>query len=131
MERKVFIVDDDAGLRDSLQWLLESEGMLVETFESAAVFLDKVLSYADDIASVSNNNCLITDVCMPGMDGLELQSFLIEKNIDIPMIFISGQCTPDMIQTALDKGAVEYRVRREGESRDVALDEILEVLTAG
>lgn len=104
----MFIVDDDAGLRDSLQWLLESEGMLVETFESAAVFLDKVLSYADDIASVSNNNCLITDVCMPGMDGLELQSFLIEKNIDIPMIFISGQCTPDMIQTALDKGAVDF-----------------------
>ena len=108
MERKVYIVDDDEGLRDSLQWLLESEGILVETFESAAAFIDKILNNTDDVLSVTNNNCLITDVCMPGMDGLKLQEYLIKNNIDIPMIFISGQCTPDMVQAALDNGAVDF-----------------------
>lgn len=108
LEQKVYIVDDDAGLRDSLKWLLESEGMVVEIYRSAAEFLDIFTHEVNNLKDEFRQHCLLTDVCMPEMNGLELQDQLISRKIDIPMIFISGQCTAEMAEQALQKGAVRF-----------------------
>lgn len=108
INQTVYIVDDDEAMRDSLEWLLESAGINVEIFGSALIFLEKIkLEYNDEWIRY-NPCCLITDVCMPGMSGLELQDALIASGISLPIIIITGHGNEAMAVDALNKGAIEF-----------------------
>lgn len=96
----VFIVDDDEAMRDSLTWLLEGNGYQVRSFNSAEQFLS-----AYDAGQVS---CLILDVRMPGLSGLELQARLAQSGASLPIIFITGHGDIPMAVRAIKKGAVEF-----------------------
>ena len=96
----VFVVDDDQAMRGSLKWLIESVGMEVETFESAHAFLD---AYYPGRAG-----CLLLDVRMPGMGGLELQDYLSRREIRIPVIIITGHGDVAMAVKAMKAGAVDF-----------------------
>ena len=82
----VYVVDDDEAVRDSLTWLLESNGYVVRCHASAERFLQSLQS--TDKSTIS---CAILDVRMPGMSGLELQERLISENLPMPVAFITGQ----------------------------------------
>ncbi len=97
---KVFVVDDDEAMRSSLRWLIESDGLEVETFESAQHFLD---SYYPGQAG-----CLLLDVRMPGMSGLKLQSQLEEREISAPVIIITGHGDIAMAVKAMKAGARDF-----------------------
>jgi FixJ family two-component response regulator len=96
----VFIVDNDPSVRDSLQFLLESVGLEVRSFSSARDFLDG----ADPEAP----GCLLLDVRMPGMSGLDLQNALANAEINLPIIFITGHGTVPMSVRAMKAGAVDF-----------------------
>jgi two-component system response regulator FixJ len=96
----VFIVDDDPAMRDSMSFLVRSVGMAVETFTSAQVFLD---SYDPE-----RPGCLVLDVRMPGMSGLELQEFLVERGIQTPVVMVTGYGDVPMAVRALKGGAVDF-----------------------
>jgi two-component system response regulator FixJ len=96
----IFIVDDDDAVRDALQILLEVEGYRVETFASAQGFLD---GYSADRAG-----CLLADVRMPGMSGIELQEVLIERRIGLPVIIMTGHGDVPMAVKAIKAGAVDF-----------------------
>ena len=96
----VFVIDDDESIRESLRSLLRSVGLAVETFASAQEFLQ---SARPDVAA-----CLILDVRMPGLSGLDLQRDLSEANIHIPIIFITGHGDIPMSVRAMKAGAVEF-----------------------
>lgn len=96
----VYIVDDDASLRKSLTRLLKLNGFNVEAFESAEAFLECKRSSAPA--------CLVLDLSMPGMTGLDLQTTLIEDGSLLPIIFITGHgSVPESVQ-AIKAGAVEF-----------------------
>ena len=96
----IAIVDDDSSSRESTQLLLRSAGYRAEVFASALEFLDS--------ARHSETACLILDVRMPGMDGLELQQRLNEAQRQIPIIFITAQGTESEEQRARKAGAVDF-----------------------
>jgi len=96
----VHIVDDDAPLRDSLQWLLESAGCGVATYASAEEFLEKYDSRM--------GGCLLLDIRMHGMSGLELQDELKRRGHRIPIVFMTGHGDVPIAVTAVKKGAVEF-----------------------
>ena len=96
----VHIVDDDEALRDSLVWLLESAGLAVVAYASAEEFL------ADWTPSFTG--CLLLDVRMPGMSGLELHEKLLSQHCTLPVIFITGHGDVPMAVDALKKGAVDF-----------------------
>jgi FixJ family two-component response regulator len=96
----VFVIDDDESIRESLRSLLRSVGLGVETFASAHEFLQ---STRPDVPA-----CLILDVRMPGLSGLDLQRELSEANIHIPIIFITGHGDIPMSVRAMKAGAVEF-----------------------
>jgi FixJ family two-component response regulator len=96
----IFIVDDDAAVRDALKLLLRSVGQAVETYGSAQEFLD---AYSEDRAG-----CLVLDIRMPGMSGLELQQKLNEKHSILPIIFITGHGDVPMAVEAMQAGAVDF-----------------------
>ena len=98
--RTIFIVDDDAAVRDALKLLLRSVGQAVETFGSAQEFLD---AYSED-----RPGCLVLDIRMPGMSGLELQQKLNEKHSILPIIFITGHGDVPMAVEAMQAGAVDF-----------------------
>jgi FixJ family two-component response regulator len=97
---KVFVIDDDESIREALKSLIRSVGLSVETFASAREFLQ---SPRPDVPS-----CLILDVRMPGLSGLDLQRDLTEANIHIPIIFITGHGDIPMSVRAMKAGAVEF-----------------------
>jgi RNA polymerase sigma factor (sigma-70 family) len=99
-EETVFVVDDDQAMRSSLQWLIESMGMRVETYDSAQAFLD---AYYPGRAG-----CLLLDVRMPGMSGLELQAYLAKREHRIPVIIITGHGDVAMAVKAMKNGAVDF-----------------------
>lgn len=99
-EPTVFIVDDDEAVGQSLRWLLESVGLRVEVFQSASAFISGY--------DPSRVGCLVLDVRMPGMSGLELQERLKEKQIGIPVIFITGHGDVPMAVRAMKAGAVDF-----------------------
>ena len=99
-EQTVHIVDDDEALRDSLIWLLESEGHTVATYASAEDFL---AAWRPTLAG-----CLLLDVRMPGMSGLELYEKLVAQHSTLPVIFITGHGDVPMAVSALKKGAVDF-----------------------
>ncbi len=96
----VFIVDDDPAVRDSLRWLLESMRLKVLTFESAEEFLNYYTMHMI--------GCLILDVRMPGMSGLQLQQFLTKQKHALPIIFITGHGDIPMAVRAMQAGAMYF-----------------------
>jgi len=97
---QVFIVDDDASVRRGLARLLRSAGYEVETFVSAQDFLDN--------ADPDGPCCLVLDVRMPGLTGVELQRALLESGRDIPIVFITGHGDIPMAVQAIKAGAVDF-----------------------
>lgn len=97
---RVFVVDDDASMREALRNLLRSVGLEVETFGSAQDFLSSPRSEAP--------GCLILDVRLPGVSGLDLQRQLVDANIHLPIIFITGHGDIQMSVRAIKAGAVEF-----------------------
>jgi two-component system, LuxR family, response regulator FixJ len=96
----IYVVDDEVAVRDSLCILLESSGHIVRSFESAASFLE---NYHPDYPG-----CLILDVRMPGMNGLDLQQELIKRQIKIPIIFMSGHAEIPDSARAFRAGAIDF-----------------------
>jgi len=96
----VFVVDDDVSVRESLRNLIRSVGLKVETFDNAEQFLSSKKS--------CSNGCLVLDVRMPGLSGLDLQTQLAESHRDIPIIFITAHADIPMSVRAVKRGAVEF-----------------------
>ena len=96
----VFVVDDDVWIRESLQTLLQDEGWQAETFASAREFLDRPRPLTP--------NCLVLDVSLPGLDGLELQKRIAGQRTDMPIIFITGHGDIPMSVGAVKAGAIEF-----------------------
>jgi FixJ family two-component response regulator len=96
----VFVIDDDESIREALKSLIRSVGLRAETFASARDFLQ---STRPDLPA-----CLILDVRMPGLSGLDLQRELAEASIHIPIIFITGHGDIPMSVRAMKAGAVEF-----------------------
>jgi FixJ family two-component response regulator len=99
-DQTIHIVDDDEALRDSLVWLLESNDYRVAQYESAEAFLK---AYRPEMAG-----CLVLDVRMPGMSGLELYERLRERHATLPVVFITGHGDVPMAVSVLKKGAVDF-----------------------
>jgi FixJ family two-component response regulator len=96
----VFVVDDDVSVRESLELLIRHEGWRVETFVSAQDFLDRPRSLAA--------GCLVLDIAMPGLNGLELQKRVVAERPEMPIIFITGHGDIPMTVQAMKAGAVEF-----------------------
>ena len=96
----VFIVDDDAAIRDSLSLMIEQENIAVQAFDSAETFL---AAYQPQC-----HGCAIVDIRMPGMDGIELQEVLLKRNILLPIIFLTGHGDIPMSVQAMKAGAVDF-----------------------
>ena len=96
----VFVVDDDVSVRESLESLIRCEGWQPETFASAQEFL----AYP----RVRIPNCLVLDVSLPGLNGLELQRIVANERTDMPIIFITGHGDVPMTVQAMKAGAVEF-----------------------
>ena len=99
-EATIFIVDDDEAVRESLQWMIESEGFNAESFASADDFL---ATFDKD-----RPGCLLLDIRMPGKGGLDLQKELAQREALIPIIFITAHGTVPTAVTALKAGAVDF-----------------------
>jgi FixJ family two-component response regulator len=97
---RVYVVDDDEPMRDSLVWLLESRGFQVEAYASAEAFLARL---HDEMYG-----CLVLDVRMPGMSGLELFERLQARGVTLPVIFVTGHGDVPMAVSAVKKGAVDF-----------------------
>ena len=96
----VYVVDDDEAVRDSLQWLLEGQNYRVECFDAAESFLSNF--------NPQEAACLVADIRMDGMSGLELQDKLIEMKSPLPIVFITGHGDVPMAVTTMKKGAVDF-----------------------
>lgn len=96
----VFVVDDDVSVRESLELLIQSAGWRPETFASAAAFLARPRA---DVPS-----CLVLDVSLPDLNGLELQQRIADDRLDMPIIFITGYGDVPMTVRAMKAGAVEF-----------------------
>jgi RNA polymerase sigma factor (sigma-70 family) len=138
----VFVVDDDPSVRSSLKFLLGTVGLQVESFESANSFLHE--------RAPDSPSCLVLDVRLPGLSGLDFQRELAGRNIRIPIIFVTGHGDIPMSVRAMKAGAVEFltkpfhdqdlldaihialerdRVRREQEKEVAALRQRVQSLT--
>jgi FixJ family two-component response regulator len=96
----VFVIDDDADVRSSIQGLLKAVGIRSESFETAEAFLQKKES--------DGPSCLVLDVSLPGVSGLELQRKLVDAGVHIPIIFLTGHGDIPMTVKALKSGAMEF-----------------------
>ena len=96
----VFIVDDDAAIRDSLSLMIEQENIAVQAFDSAETFL---AAYQPECCG-----CAIVDIRMSGMDGLELHKALLKRHILLPIIFLTGHGDIPMSVQAIKAGAVDF-----------------------
>jgi FixJ family two-component response regulator len=96
----VFIVDDDAWVRESLETLIRDQGLQPETFASAQEFLDRPRAVTP--------SCLVLDISLPGLNGLELQKRVAAERTDLPIIFVTGHGDIPMTVGAMKAGAVEF-----------------------
>ena len=96
----VFVVDDDVSVREALESLVRSAGFEVETFASAQGFLDH--------RKADKPSCLVLDVRLPGLSGLDLQKRILEANREIPIVFITGHGDVPTSVRAMKAGAVEF-----------------------
>ena len=99
-EAIVHIVDDDKAIRDSLTLLMRSVGFNSKSYDSAEKFLDE--------ADCNSSGCLIVDIRMQGMSGLELQQLLNNKGINMPVIIITGHGDVPMAVQAMQAGAIDF-----------------------
>ena len=99
-EPTVFVVDDDSEVRDTLQWLVESVGLNIETFASAQEFLNAY--------DPKRPGCLVTDVRMPGMSGIELQAKLMAEEVTLPIIIVSGYADVPTAVRSMKGGAIDF-----------------------
>ena len=106
-EAAVFVVDDDTSVREALRGLLRSAGFAVETFASAREFLARAPS---DLPA-----CLVLDVGLPDLSGLDLQQRMAEMNREIPIVFITGHGDVPTSVRAMKAGAVEFLTKPFGE----------------
>ena len=139
----VFVVDDDPSVRSSLKFLIGTVGLHVETFDSAEAALQKL--------SPETAGCLVLDVRLHGLSGLDLQHELTARNCQVPIVFITGHGDIPMSVRAMKAGAIEFltkpfrdqdlldavrialerdRVRREQEKEITGLQQRLDSLTA-
>src|SRR5580765_525496 len=100
MESVVFVVDDDPSVRNSLRRLFTSVGLAVEVFPSAQAFLER--------PQVDSPGCLVLDVRLPGLSGLDLQRELAGSDTTLPIIFLTGHGDIPMSVRAMKAGAVEF-----------------------
>lgn len=96
----VYIIDDDASVRESLSSLMRAEGLAVEVFNGPQAFLEKT--------DIKDFACIVLDVCMPGMDGLTLQERMNERGIGIPIVFITGHGDVPEAVRAMKAGAIDF-----------------------
>src|SRR5215469_7220109 len=96
----VFVVDDDLWVRESLQTLIRDQGWQAETFASAQQFLDRPREFTP--------SCLVLDISLPGLNGLELQKRVAVERTDMPIIFITGSGDVPQSVQAMKAGAVEF-----------------------
>ncbi len=96
----IYVVDDDEAVRDSLQWLLEGKDYYVRCFDSAESFLNRY-----DPREVA---CVLIDIRMAGMSGLELQDRLIERRSPLPIVFVTGHGDVPMAVDTMKKGAMDF-----------------------
>jgi FixJ family two-component response regulator len=115
----VFVIDDDADMRASIQGLLKSAGLRSEGFETAEQFLETKLS--------DGPSCLILDVSLPGINGLDFQEQLRSAGRQIPIIFVTGHGDIPMTVKAMKSGAVEFLTKPL--KRQALLDAIQQALT--
>ncbi|NVP58293.1 response regulator transcription factor [Mycoplana rhizolycopersici] len=99
----IHIIDDDSDLRSSLLGFFESRGMRAATFESAGQFLE--------CADLSQPGCILLDIRMPGMTGLELQAKLARLGYPLPIIFMTGNASVASSVSAMKAGALDYLVK--------------------
>jgi FixJ family two-component response regulator len=104
MDSIVYVVDDDEAVRDSLGWLLEANGFRVRSFESAEAFLASMQAEGTSMPVA----CLLLDVRMPGMSGLELHDSLLQAGVQVPLVFITGHGDVPMAVERMKKGAVDF-----------------------
>ncbi len=105
----ILVVDDDASLRKALQRLIRSAGYASETYASAQAFLDG--------EKAGSPRCLILDVQMPGLSGLDLQSEMLDRDLFMPVIFLTGHGTIPMSVRAMKSGAVDFLTKPVDEAR--------------
>jgi FixJ family two-component response regulator len=103
MSATVFVVDDDAAVRRGLTRLLRSAGWNAEAFASAGDLLER--------APIAGPGCILLDIQMPGMNGLELQERMLEAGISLPVVFLSGKGDIPMSVRAMKHGAVDFLVK--------------------
>src|SRR6266511_2511249 len=96
----IFVVDDNESVREAIKSLVESTGLRAETFESAQDFLRHKLT--------DGPKCLVLDVLLPGLSGLDFQNELTRANIQLPIIFITGHGDIPMTVRAMKAGAIEF-----------------------
>lgn len=96
----VYVVDDDEAIRALWRWLMESNGIAVETFASAAEFIAG--------HRLGEPACLVLDLRLPGMSGLELQDYLKQQGVDIPIVFVTGHGDVPTAVNAIKGGAVDF-----------------------
>jgi two-component system response regulator FixJ len=99
-EAKIFIVDDDQAVRDSLQWLTESVGMTVQIFASGSQFLES--------GALDTVGCAILDIRMPGMSGIEVFEEMTRLGSDMPVIFLTGHGDVHLAVRAMKIGAYDF-----------------------
>lgn len=99
----VHVIDDEMDIRESLRLLLRNHKFQVETYVSAEDFLDRI---SDDMTG-----CILSDIRMGNMDGLQLQEVLIKKRVTLPMIFITGHGDVPMCATAMKNGAIDFLLK--------------------
>ncbi len=95
-----YVVDDDESIRTLWRWLMESNGIAVRTFATAAEFIE---SYRNGDAG-----CLVLDLKLPGMSGLELQEYLKGRDIEIPIVFVTGHGDVPAAVSAIKGGAIDF-----------------------
>ena len=103
MKEFVYIVDDDEAVRDSLRWLLEGNGFSVKVFSNAEELLD-----FGKTQNHGMSGCLILDVRMPGITGVELHDVLLKEGINIPVIFITGHGSVSLAVKSMKRGAIDF-----------------------
>lgn len=95
-----YVVDDDESVRTLWRWLMESNGLAVQTFATAAAFIEGYRR--------GDPGCLVLDVLLPGMSGPELQEYLRREAIDIPIVFVSGHGDVPTAVNAIKGGAIDF-----------------------
>ena len=114
----VFVVDDDISVRESLELLIRHEGFVVETFESAQEFISRPRAFVP--------SCLVLDISLLGLNGIELQKRIAVERPDMPIIFITGHGNIPMTVQAMKAGAAEFLTKPFGD--DVLLSAIRNAL---